>query len=1171
MLALAALIPQLASAQEPSHSIYLNTGRLDTSAPVALRQAAAFTGQQAYLIQFTGPIQTEWHTALRQTGVRVLSYLPDNAYLIYGDAAAIARAQSLAPVRWHGAYQVAHKVHPKARQNLSAEFAIQLVDDAGANAATFALLEQLKLAPLHRQTKSGAFIHLVAQLWPADLDTLAAQPDVISVRPFFAPQKHDERQSQIIAGNLTGSVPSGPGYLAWLASKGFTQSQFDTSGFVVDLSDSGVDNGTAQPGHFGLYPAGNINATSRVAYNRLEGSPNPSSTLAGCDGHGNLNTHIVAGYDNQSSYLHRDAAGYSYGLGVCPFVHVGSSVVFDPDNWTYPDVPTLISDAYQSGARISNNSWGDTGSGGDYNSDSQLYDSMVRGLANQEMILVFSAGNDGPTTFTITPPGTAKNVITVGASENVRSLSTANGGNNTAGQDGCTTYDTDANSANDVVDFSSRGPCNDGRFKPDLVAPGTHIIAGAPQSSPPPTPSGTGAALSCFLANGDGVCGLLTSRNVGGVSNFFPIGQQFFVESSGTSHSAPAVSGACALLRQYFINQALTPPSPAMTKAYLINSARYLTGVYANDTLPSPSQGMGELNLGMAFDGTVRLLRDQVPVDKFTATGQTRTFTGAILDATKPFRVTLAWTDAPGSTMTGKALNNDLDLTVTIGGQTYYGNVFVGANSTTGGSADRLNNVESIFLPAGTTGSFTVTVTAHNINSAAIPDDSNPLNQDFALVVYNAGNAGLAIATPSPLPAGEIGVAYSGALNGSGGTPPYTWTLISGNPPAGLTLNSDGTLTGTPTADGTSTFTVRVTDNVAATATGNFSLTIQPPPVITTASVLPAGEIGAAYVGTFTGSDGTPPYTWKLIAGNLPAGLALNKNGIIYGTPTAVTNTSFTVQVTDSFAVTGSNTFSLTIQAGPTITTTNPLPDGALRTVYSTTLQATSGTAPYTWKITAGTLPSGLRLSSAGVITGTPSTIGTNRFTVQVTDRTGATATAIFNITVNTGLTVATPRISPAGGTNPDYVKVTLSCSTSQSVLRYTLDGSTPTAISTKYTAALTLSNSVTLKTKAFRAFYTDSAIAAASFLITTPVITTASMLPSGSTTQNYSKTLQATGGATPYQWKLLSGSLPAGMRLSSGGALSGKPTATGIFNFTIQVTDNRKGTGQQAFSLQVN
>src|SRR6185437_4724141 len=109
-------------------------------------------------------------------------------------------------------------------------------------------------------------------------------------------------------------------------------------------------------------------------------------------------------------------------------------------------------------------------------------------------------------------------------------------------------------------------------------------------------------------------------------------------------------------------------PSPAMTKAFLMNSARYLTGVSANDTLWSPSQGMGEVNLGTAFDGVPRFLRDQTPDDMFTATGQRRAYVGQVADPSQPFRVTVAWTDAPGNT-SGAAYNNNLDLTVIIGGK----------------------------------------------------------------------------------------------------------------------------------------------------------------------------------------------------------------------------------------------------------------------------------------------------------------------------------------------------------------------------------------------------------------------------------------------------------------------------------------------------------------------
>jgi hypothetical protein len=797
-----------AEVRDDSNGIYLNAGSIDTSTPAgkALRQSVGlFNGKHLHLVQLVGPIQNAWHEALRKTGTQIISYLPENAYLVYGDAPSLAKLQRLAgtmtSLQWDGEYRDDYKIHPAARlvdangnpqQLPTDEFAIQLVGDPAANTATLALIDQLKLAPIHRRYNLRQYVNVFVRLRAQDLGLIAAQPDVISIQPYLTPGKQDERQDQIVAGNLTGNVPTAPGYLAWLASKGFTQAQFTTSGFAVDMSDSGIDGGTTTPGHFALYELGDTGNPSRVIYNRLEGTPNnPGSTIQGCDGHGNLNTHIVCAYDNQpAGFPHTDSAGYYYDLGVCPFVRVGSSVIFDPVNFTFPDYPTLASEAYQDGARISNNSWGDNGDDS-YNSDSQAYDALVRDAqpdvgGNQEMVFVFSDGDGGPATRTITAPATAKNVIAVGGIENVRSMSTANGGNDSAGDDGCFTSDSGANSANDIADFASRGPTADGRFKPDLVAPSSHITGGAPQSSPPPSPSGTGLALDCFFNFGTefdptfgpgslGVCGLPGSETFG-ASNFFPVGQQFFTESSGTSHSAPAVSGACALLRQYFINQSFPPPSPAMTKAYLMNSARYVTGSGANDNLPSNAQGMGALDLGTAFDGAARMLRDELTADKFTASGQARTFTGVITDPSKPFRVTLAWTDAPALPASGPALDNDLDLTVTIAGTTYKGNVFHGANSTTGGTADHRNNVESVFLPAGTVGGFTVTITAANINSGAVSGDPNSPDQDFALVIYNGTNATLADF------AAAAGV-YQGLIQASPFSHPNsgTITLTAGN------------------------------------------------------------------------------------------------------------------------------------------------------------------------------------------------------------------------------------------------------------------------------------------------------------------------------------------------------------------------------------------------------
>src|SRR4030095_14227017 len=168
-------------------------------------------------------------------------------------------------------------------------------------------------------------------------------------------------------------------------SHGFTFTS--AASFGVNVSDSGVDNGTTTPNHFGFYLSGKpaSAANSRVVYNRLEGTPHAGSTLQGCDGHGNLNTHIVGGFVptgtvggvNFAAFPHSDAQGFRFGLGVAPFVKFGSSVIFDPDTFTGPNFENLESKAYNDGMRISTNSWG-ANVGGAYNSDAQRYDALVR-------------------------------------------------------------------------------------------------------------------------------------------------------------------------------------------------------------------------------------------------------------------------------------------------------------------------------------------------------------------------------------------------------------------------------------------------------------------------------------------------------------------------------------------------------------------------------------------------------------------------------------------------------------------------------------------------------------------------------------------------------------------------------------------------------------------------
>ena len=257
---------------------------------------------------------------------------------MYADARAVDSLRTFAAseraVQWNGDYLDDYRLDPTALTLKTGAYSIQLIKDEEANAATLSLLEQLKNQDSVVQETLG-YVNVVAYLPQGALAQLVGRPDVVSIQGHSEPTQRDERQDMIISGHLSGTGPSGPGYLAWLQSKGFDQAQFTASGFGVDVTDSGIGNGTPTPNHFGLYVMGDVLGVSRVIYNRLEGTPHAGSTLEGCDGHGNINAHIIGGYINGvTGAPWTDAEGYLHGLGVAPWVKVGSSVIFDPNTYT---------------------------------------------------------------------------------------------------------------------------------------------------------------------------------------------------------------------------------------------------------------------------------------------------------------------------------------------------------------------------------------------------------------------------------------------------------------------------------------------------------------------------------------------------------------------------------------------------------------------------------------------------------------------------------------------------------------------------------------------------------------------------------------------------------------------------------------------------------------------
>jgi hypothetical protein len=723
-LGLASALAVWSPTTSSERALRLRRGDVDVRSGAAhqMARAAKTAGVGLFLVQCEGPVRDEWRELVTADGLDVLAPVPDDALLVRGDAAAMTRLAARPFVRWYGAFGRAERLDPDLDAPVAAgegivAVAVQVVADAAgeALAGDLAARASRQFVP---PSRVGRFVTVRALLPASTVAELLDRPEVVNVEAWRAPAMQDERAGVITAGALdaTGKRPDAPGYLEWLAAHGFTGEPFD---FGIDFTDSGLDTGIA--GDARAHP----DFGDRIAYavNFIDG---PNRDPGDFYGHGTLNASIAVGHNAGVDFPSADSDGFRYGLGIAPFARVGSSKIFDRGDGifvlgTYTDIATH---AYRNGMRVSSNSWGAPANR--YTVESQEYDAIVRDAdpgtpGNQEYTVVFAAGNayGGGTILT---PATAKNVITVGASEGYRPDGIV---------DGCGVGDLGADSADDVVDFSSGGPLEDGRAKPDIVASGTHVEGAASQHR-----LYTGRSLCVDAANG----------------KYYPAGQTLYAWASGTSQSTPVVAGAAAIIRAYTVLEGWlpesAPPSPAMVKAMLVAAATPMSGDRAGGTLPDARQGYGRVSLGPVVDDAARLLVDQTV--RFSAPGESYERTGDVGDPARPFRVALVWTDAPALPVAAPQVN-DLDLEVRVGDTVYRGNRYTGFVSTPnpGDGPDRLNTVETVTVPAGVRGPFTVTVRAAAVAGDGVPGDADPTDQDFALVVYNVDDGRW---TPPPPP-----------------------------------------------------------------------------------------------------------------------------------------------------------------------------------------------------------------------------------------------------------------------------------------------------------------------------------------------------------------------------------------------------------------------------------
>jgi Putative Ig domain len=466
----------------------------------------------------------------------------------------------------------------------------------------------------------------------------------------------------------------------------------------------------------------------------------------------------------------------------------------------------------------------------------------------------------------------------------------------------------------------------------------------------------------------------------------------------------------------------------------------------------------------------------------------------------------------------------------------------------------------------------------------------------------------LTILSPSSLPLGAVGVPYRFELRAAAGTAPYFWVkkkkLKFGQLPDGVTLSSDGLLSGTPTTQGTANFTVIVNDSAGRQARKPLAIEVgpPPPPLLIRTETLPQALQGLPYNASLEASGGLGPYSWNIETGALPDGLTMSNGGVISGRATTAGATSFVIRVRDSLGTSSTKSLFLIVTQPPPplVIQTVSLPETTAERPYSQGLQASGGVPPYTWSIASGSLGAGLNLSASGLISGTPATAGTSVFVVRLTDSAQQTVTRTLAITVRPA-----DRLAPFGAIEAPGFRATLNNTANGSgwaldnvavtQIEILLDGqkvsdaiyglsrpdiatvwsSFPNAGHSGFSFAIDTTKFAngehTLSVRLLDAAGNSTIIGARSVSFQNLVFSiTTNELLRGTRNQPYSMQLSAANGRPPYSWSLVSGALAAGLSMDASGLIAGTPTVFGTFPFVVRATDSTGAMAVASFTLTV-
>ena len=451
----------------------------------------------------------------------------------------------------------------------------------------------------------------------------------------------------------------------------------------------------------------------------------------------------------------------------------------------------------------------------------------------------------------------------------------------------------------------------------------------------------------------------------------------------------------------------------------------------------------------------------------------------------------------------------------------------------------------------------------------------------------------LQINTPSPLPNGTRSTSYFVSIEASGGTQPYNFAMTSGTTlPPGLSLSSDGSLSGTPTTTGSYQFTVTVTDDSSRIVEKAFNLEIIAPLVITT-SQLNDGIVGEAYNQTLGASGRYGTYYWSVYSSILPDGLFLdNATGVVSGTAIGATYGVIVFSVSDEDGRIAYKDYTLQI-SGPLQILTTTLPNGLRDAAYSEAIRLNGGIAPFTFSYT-GQLPGGLTLDpNTGIISGIATIAGYTNVSITVADSTFSTPQTVtqnLGVRITSLLTVTTSAVLPNGKGGVEMNSIVLVAGGGPSPYVWSVVENT-TYAEAAIEAQYGLPSGVTLNSQTGELSGTpestgdfiftiqvedaDHNITQKEFFwhISDDLVIVTDLVSDGIMGIAYSLTLEATGGLPHYTWRITSGSLPSGLALNQAtGTIYGTPAAGEVHTFTIEVNDSDSPAqiAEKTFTMEV-